>query len=134
MSDVITVMNELIKRGTRFVAIKEKLEIGGAQGLQPEALLAMLPLLLQLERELISTRTKKALAVKKDQGAILGRPKGSLGRSKLDSRKSEILDLLRDHASLSFMARRCKVSLPTVINFVKNRKLRELAEKGGEAS
>lgn len=133
LSDVITVMNELIKRGTRFVAIREKLEIGGTQGLQPEPVLAILPLLLQVERELISTRTRKALAVKRDQGVILGRPKGSLGRSKLDSRKSEILGLLKDRASLSFIARRFRVSLPTVVNFVKSRKLREVSEKGGEA-
>jgi DNA invertase Pin-like site-specific DNA recombinase len=130
--DVISVMIHLIRGGNRFVAIRENLDIGGAQGIQAEAILTILPLLLLVEKELISHRTKKALSAKRDQGVILGRPKGRMGKSKLDSRKSEIVDLLKDHASLSFIARRFRVSLPTVINFVRSRGLRESAEKARE--
>ena len=37
----------------------------------------MLSLFAQLERSMISRRTKEALAAKKAQGVVLGRPKGT---------------------------------------------------------
>jgi len=67
---------------------------------------------------------KEGLAAKKAQGVALGRPPGSIGKSKLDSKLPEIVDLLRDRASYSFMARRFKVSRPTITNFIRTRKLK----------
>jgi DNA invertase Pin-like site-specific DNA recombinase len=113
----------------RFIAIKENLDIKGPHDVQSKVLVTIFSLLAELERDLISERAKKALAAKRHQGVILGRPKGSLGKSKLDPCTPEIIDPLKDHASYSFMARRFKVSFPTVINFVKNRKLKEAMEK-----
>jgi hypothetical protein len=55
---------------------------------------------------------------------LLGRPTGSIGKSKLDSKVPDIVDLLRDKASYSFMARRFQVSRPTIMNFIKTRKLK----------
>jgi predicted nucleotidyltransferase len=45
----------------------------------------------------------------------LGRPKGSLGRSKLDSKVPEILELLKDKASHAFIARRMRVCRTTLV-------------------
>ena len=47
-------------------------------------------LVAQIERDLISLRTKEAMQAKKAQGLKLGRPKGK-GKSKLDNYKDEIL-------------------------------------------
>ena len=47
----------------------------------------------EIERDLISQRTRAALATKKAQGVILGRPRGP-GRSKLDPRRDEIIELM----------------------------------------
>jgi DNA invertase Pin-like site-specific DNA recombinase len=127
--EVISNVNDLANRGVRFIAIKQGLDLKGPEDAESRVTVSVISLLADLERDLISNRTRKALAVKREQGVILGRPRGSLGKSKLDSRKSEIIDLLKDRASYSFMARRFRVSLPTVINFIKSRRLRELAEK-----
>ena len=43
----------------------------------------------EIERDLISKRTREALAAKKKQGIQLGRPKGT-GKSKLDAYRPEI--------------------------------------------
>jgi DNA invertase Pin-like site-specific DNA recombinase len=86
-------------------------------------LVTIFSLLAELERDLVSERTRRALAAKRAQGVVLGRPAGSIGKSKLDTKISEIVDLLRDKASYSFMARRFKVSRPTIMNFIKSRNL-----------
>jgi len=47
----------------------------------------------QLERDLISQRTKYALQIKKQQGVKLGRQKGQLVKSKFDEHKEKIVEL-----------------------------------------
>ena len=59
----------------------------------------------EIERELISSRTKEALRVKKANGVKLGRPKGS-GKSKLDKYKPEIEALLKNGTTQKFIANR----------------------------
>ncbi len=46
----------------------------------------------EIERDLISQRTKEALAARKKAGITLGRPKG-VGKSKLDAYRPEILPM-----------------------------------------
>ena len=122
--EVISLINEqLMRLGIRIIAIKQNLDIRGNHDMQSKVLVTIFSLLAELERDLTSERTRRALAAKRAQGVVLGRPVGSIGESKLDTKISEIVDLLRDKASYSFMARRFKVSRPTIMNFIKSRKL-----------
>ena len=59
----------------------------------------------EIERDLISMRTKEALATRKAQGIKLGRPKGP-GKSKLDKFKPEIEALLANGSTQKFIAGR----------------------------
>lgn len=61
----------------------------------------------EIERDLISKRTKEALLVKKQNGVQLGRPKG-IGKSKLDQFRPEIEALLQNGSSQKFIANRYK--------------------------
>ena len=121
--EVITIINEVVKKQVRFIAIKQAFDIQGNQDMQSKVLLTIFALLAELERDLVSERTKLALAAKKAQGIKLGRPKGSLGGSKLDPKIPEILELLKDRASHAFIARRLRVSRTTLVNFLYSRKL-----------
>ncbi len=79
----------------------------------------------QIERNLISQRTKEALARIKSEGKKLGRPKGSLSKvTKLTGKEEEIKDLLRKKVSISAIGRILGVHRLTVDNFIKSRKLR----------
>lgn len=131
IAGVIYVLDHLVNRGIRLIAVKENLDFKPSSD-DSRLMLRMFSLAVELQRELISDRTRRALAAKRKQGVVLGRPKGRPGRSKLDSHAEEIVDLLKDKASYSFMARRFKVSLPTIIAFVKTRKLRELLREIAE--
>ena len=121
--EVITIINDIVKKQARFIAIKQTFDIQSNQDMQSKVLLTIFALLAELERDLVSERTRQALAAKKAQGITLGRPKGSLGRSKLDSKVPEILDLLKDKASNAFIARRLKVSRTTLVNYIYSRRL-----------
>ena len=64
----------------------------------------------EIERSLISQRTTEALRIKKLNGVILGRPKGKIGKSKLDQFKPEIEGLLANGATQKFIADRYKTT------------------------
>jgi len=59
----------------------------------------------EIERDLISQRTKEALRTKKANGVRLGRPKGP-GKSKLDKFRPEIEALLANGSTQKFIAMR----------------------------
>ena len=56
---------------------------------------SLFSLFAELERDLISLRTKEALAAKKQQGKTLGKPKGTIQKSKFDADLERIKDLLK---------------------------------------
>jgi DNA invertase Pin-like site-specific DNA recombinase len=76
----------------------------------------------EIERDLISQRTKEALRFKKAQGIKLGRPTGP-GKSKLDSYRPEIEGLLAN-GSQKFIARRYHTTEANLHNWLKKRGLK----------
>ena len=74
----------------------------------------------EIERELISSRTKEALASKKKAGVKLGRPKGPR-KSKLDQYSLEIEALLSNGSTQKFVANRYGVTEATMSNWVKKK-------------
>jgi DNA invertase Pin-like site-specific DNA recombinase len=61
----------------------------------------------EIERALISQRTREALARRKAESKQLGRPKGSYGVSKLDQHEDEIRKLLSHRVAKAAIARMC---------------------------
>jgi len=74
----------------------------------------------ELERDLISVRTKEALAVKKAQGQILGKHKGSIQKSNFDKDVDKIKELINLGLSTRKIAKffryKKHISLNTYIN------------------
>ena len=76
-----------------------------------------------IERTLLSLRTKEALAVAKAAGKRLGRPRGTLGKSKLDGKKEEIKTLLALQVSKASIAKITGVDRATLYHFMCSRGL-----------
>ena len=74
-------------------------------------------LVAQIERDLISLRTKEALASKKANGIKLGRPKGK-GKSKLDEHKDDILKLIELHVPKTIIAKQYNTSVVNLYGFL----------------
>lgn len=82
----------------------------------------------QLERDLISLRTKEALANKKAQGIKLGKPKGTVQKSKFDKDQIRIKELLALGLSVRKIANLLGFSNHIGLNtYVKKRNLRSLS-------
>ena len=82
----------------------------------------------EIERDLISKRTKKALRARKVAGVRLGRPKG-VGKSKLDEFKEEIIALLRNGSSKKFVADRYGSSQVKLYSWLNKNNLNVITQK-----
>lgn len=76
----------------------------------------------EIEKDLISQRTKEALQFKKQQGIKLGRPKGT-GKSKLDTFRPEIEGLLANGSTQKFVAKRYNTTEANLHNWLKKHNL-----------
>jgi DNA invertase Pin-like site-specific DNA recombinase len=77
----------------------------------------------EIERNLISQRTKEALARKRAEGVILGRPMGrKSAKTKLTGQEKKNQELLSKDVSYSAIGRILGVHRLTVSSFVKNDK------------
>jgi DNA invertase Pin-like site-specific DNA recombinase len=72
----------------------------------------------EIERDLISSRTKEALRARKASGLPLGRPKGP-GKSKLDQFRPEIEALLANGSTQTFIAKRYNTTPGNLCNWIK---------------
>lgn len=122
VGQVAIIANTLIESGVKLICIKEGMKLDGSPDIQTKVMLTMFSLFAEIERDLISERTKSGLAKARAEGRLLGRPKG-LGKSTLDGKEEEIKELLRKGVSKASIAKIYEVSWPCVSHFVKSRRL-----------
>lgn len=128
--DVI-IVSELSRLGRSMLEIMEilsiisekKLSLYSVKGdwhlndsMQSKIIAMVFAMASEIERELISSRTKEALRAKKAQGIKLGRPKGT-GKSKLDKFKPEIEALLANGSTQKFIANRYATTEANLYNW-----------------
>jgi DNA invertase Pin-like site-specific DNA recombinase len=121
LGQIIYIVDTLVKRNIRFVAIKETIRFEGKQTMQTKVMVALFGLFAEVERDLISERTREGLVAARAKGKLLGRPKGSLGRSKLDGKENEIQTLLDKRVSKASIAKIMDISRTALYNFIRTR-------------
>jgi DNA invertase Pin-like site-specific DNA recombinase len=129
LGQVIHIVDELLRRKIRFTAIKEDIHFEGMQDLQTKVMIALFGLFAEVERDLISERTREGLAAARAKGRMLGRPKGSLGKSRMDGKEEEIRILLQKRVSKASIAKIFGVARPTIHHFIETRRLQEKDKK-----
>jgi DNA invertase Pin-like site-specific DNA recombinase len=123
LGQILQIVERLIQQGVGLVSIKEGIVFEGKQTMQTKAMIALFGLFAEVERDLIAERTKEGLAAARAKGKRLGRPKGALGKSRLDGKEQEIRLLLQKRVSKTSLARIMDVSPTTLHHFVQTRNL-----------
>ena len=122
VGQIIQLIDELIKLKVRFLAIKENIQLNGKQDIQSKMMVTMFGLFAEIERDLISERTREGLQNARDKGKNLGRPKG-VGKSKLDGKEAEIKVLLDKNIPKASIAKIMDVSRSNLLHFIDSRHL-----------
>lgn len=122
LMQIMSILHTCMEKEAKVFTIKERYELGN--NINSKVLAFAFGLSAEIERNLISQRTKEALARKKAEGVILGRPKGSKSKiHKLTGKEDDIKALLDKKISKSAIARILGVHRLTVADFIKSNKL-----------
>jgi DNA invertase Pin-like site-specific DNA recombinase len=119
---IMSILNGLMKTGARVWTIKDNYRLG--DDIQSKVLAFAFGLSAEIERDLISQRTKEALALRRAEGVILGRPLGKKSSHvKLSGHEKEIKALWKNGMSKSQLGRRFGVHRMTVDKFLKDNEI-----------
>ena len=117
---IMEILNICMTKECRVWTIKDNYRLG--DDIQSKVLAFAFGLSAEIERNLISQRTKEALIRKKAEGVVLGRPKGkktSREKYKLFGKEILIQELLKNKVSKSQIAKICKVDRNTLDRYIK---------------
>jgi DNA invertase Pin-like site-specific DNA recombinase len=107
MLECMEILSIAAQKGIHLYAIKGNWQLDDS--IQSKIVAMAFSMAAEIERDLISQRTKEALAARKASGMKLGRPRG-VGRSKLDEHRVEIEALLANGSTQRFIAKRYKTT------------------------
>ena len=115
---VIRILEHCMKSQVSVLTVKDGYELG--DNITSKVLAFAFGLAAEIERDMISKRTKEALQRKRSEGVVLGRPLGSKSsRNKLTDKAQKIIKLYsQDLLSLAAIARMLKVNRMTVSKFI----------------
>lgn len=119
---IMEILNICMTKECRVWTIKDNYRLG--DDIQSKVLAFAFGLSAEIERNLISQRTKEALARKRAEGIVLGRPKGrknSPDKYKLSGKETLIQELLSVNVSKRKIAKICKVDRNTLARFIKEK-------------
>ncbi len=122
MLECMEILSICSEKGVNIYAIKGNWQLDNS--IQSKIIAMAFAIASEIERDLISQRTKEALRVKKEQGIKLGRPVGSYS-SKLDKYKEEIEVFLKNGSTQKFIANKYHTTEANLSNWIKKHGMRK---------
>ena len=114
----MAIMGKCLEKGINLYTTKEGYSFDNS--INSKVLCFAFGLVAEIERNLISQRTKEALARKKVQGAKLGRPKGERPEAcKLKGKEEMILQYIKEHKTKVYISKKLGVNRQTLREFLK---------------
>lgn len=118
---IMEILNICMEKSCRVWTIKDNYRLG--ENIESKVLAFAFGLSAEIERNLISQRTKEALARKKSEGIILGRPKGrKSNKTKLTGKEAIVNNLLEQKLNKTYICRILNVSRNTLYRFIDAKK------------
>ena len=118
MLDIMEILKIAKDKEVNVYAVKGNWTLNGS--IESKIVGMVFAMAAEIERDLISSRTKEALRARKASGKSLGRPRGP-GRSKLDKYRPEIEALLKNGSTQAFIAKRYGVTAATLCNWLRKK-------------
>ena len=118
---IMEILNICMNKECRVWTIKDNYRLG--DDIQSKVLAFAFGLSAEIERNLISQRTKEALARKRQEGVVLGRPKGrrsAPNKYKLYAKRNLICEMLKANIAKRKIAEVCKLDRKTLCRFIAN--------------
>jgi DNA invertase Pin-like site-specific DNA recombinase len=91
---ILEIVKFLLQNKIRIIVIEQNLDLIDDKDMLSQMILSVISMTVNLEKELMSLRTKEALTAKKLDGIALGKPKGTIQKSKFDEQREKIEELL----------------------------------------
>lgn len=120
MLEIMEILSVAKEKGIFVNTVKGNWSLNGS--IQSKIIGMVFAMAAEIERDLISQRTKEALRARKAAGVKLGRPRGP-GKSKLDKYREEITALLRNGSTRTFIAKRYGTTQANLLNWLKKNKI-----------
>ena len=123
---ILEIVKFLLENKINVVVIKQNLDLVDNDDMLTQMILGVISMTISLEKDLMSLRTKEALTAKKLEGVHLGKPKGTIQKSKFDKQRDKIEELLGVGLSVRKIAKLLGYSNHIGLNnYVKKRNIRE---------
>lgn len=120
---IMSILNILMERGVIIYTVKERYKLG--DDISSKVLAFAFSISAEIERSLISQRTKEALQRKKAEGVKLGRPLGKRNSHyKLDENDLQIRKMLSEGYTQEYISKMLNVSTSTLYLYMKRNNIK----------
>lgn len=122
---ILEIVKFLLSNKIRIIVVKQNLDLIDDKDMLTQMILGVITMTVNLEKDLMSLRTKEALTAKKLKGESLGKPKGTIQKSKFDKQRDKIEELLAVGLSVRKIAKLLGYNNHIGLNnYVKKRNIR----------